>query len=421
MASDTNIPPDRSDLKVEKIDKICRICSVSLRGVNLRKSGIKCANEKCDVVMHVKCFDLVSKVFGVKKNNWYCGNCSKSTDVVSIVNSCSLANCDESLLHKEIECLKRENDLLVDLVEELKYSNKLQKEQLEAASTKTVSTFSAHDKQPTPQMALYSTALKSVNVNRQHSSAVLFVKSTDENTNVMKEVCNNVNPNELNIRVNNTRPIKGGILINCENNDSLDKLKRAVKDKFGDRLSVSVPNKFNPRILLSNVTKDLNCTNQQLVEDIKMNNPELQEILSEDSIKVVTKLTRKFSQSIVLEVSPALRNKIISTGFLYIKWQRCTVADYYNVTRCFRCSRYGHVRKDCKQPNPTCKTCGGDHESQECNNSQQSRCINCCNFNARKKGNGIDVSVDHVASDYNSCYYYKYQLDILKSKISYGE
>ena len=53
-----------------------------------------------------------------------------------------------------------------------------------------------------------------------------------------------------------------------------------------------------------------------------LNNPELNEIHSKDSIRVVAKIKRKFSQNIILEVSPVLRNKIMSIGFLYFKWQK---------------------------------------------------------------------------------------------------
>lgn len=291
----------------------------------------------------------------------------------------------------------------------------MQKEKLESTLTKTVSTNFLSDK-PNSSQKTYSSVLKDININHQHSS-VLIIKSTG-NSKIMDEIQNDINPSELNIHVNNTRKLKDGMVINCEDNDSLAKLKDAIQNKFGDKLKISEPKELNPRILIRNIDIGSNCTDQQLIDDIFVHNPELNSI--EKCFKIITKLKRKFSQNVVIEVSPVMRKLIIPKGFLYVKWRRCQVEDYLNVTRCFRCSRYGHIRKDCKQSTPTCKTCAGNHESKDCENLEQKKCINCSNLISQKKLNNNAISTDHSASDCNSCLSYYNQLEFLKSKINYG-
>ena len=96
-------------------------------------------------------------------------------------------------------------------------------------------------------------------------TAVLFVKTFNDKINVFGDIRNIVNPNKLNICVNNTIAIKGGMLLNYENSHSVNKLKAAILHKFGDKRSVKHAKKIYPCVLLSNIAKDFMCTDQQLI------------------------------------------------------------------------------------------------------------------------------------------------------------
>lgn len=400
--------PSDSGGQSDSSDGNCEIC-----GNNLRRNKIKCINEKCNVIVHVRCFESATKLFlgqNVNKSNWCCRKCicdENSSKEMPNEND----NCESVLLKKEVDVLIREKMLLNKLLENLEYTNKLQKERLESIETKTVST-SYIDK---PSTITYSMALKNINKTEQQNSAVLLVKSSDQNIDVVNEIKNKVSLKDLNIFVNKTKPIKGGMLINCQDINSLNKLKSAVHNKFGDKFSVTESKKLNPRLLIKNVDKKLE-NNEQIISYI-LNNECLKDV-EDNYIKVVTKISRKYTQNVVVEVTPSVRTAIISIGYLYIAWEKYWVEDYLRVVRCYRCQRFGHVKKDCKSAHAYCPKCAGKHEEKDCDSSSIS-CVNCCNFKNKHNPHN-DISIDHLSNDIKSCFVFKREIELLKSKTNYG-
>lgn len=87
------------------------------------------------------------------------------------------------------------------------------------------------------------------------------------------------------------------------------------------------------------------------------------------------------------------------------------------VNRCFKCSRFGHIKKHCKNDQLVCPVCAENHEFKDCK-SQSKKCINCTNFNNRYKTN---FTTDHSCQEIKKCQAYNYQLELLKSKTDYGK
>ncbi|CAH1109926.1 unnamed protein product [Psylliodes chrysocephalus] len=114
MAGDTDMLSDRSD-------KLCAICSSSIR-----KSGVKCANDKCDVVIHTKYFEAVARVFLADRWEWQCKSCLLNNDGHS--KSDNLPDLKQKLIF--LAYIKRETKNLNDLIEELKLNNNLLKDKI---------------------------------------------------------------------------------------------------------------------------------------------------------------------------------------------------------------------------------------------------------------------------------------------------
>lgn len=182
---------DESGGSSELSEGKCDIC-----GNSLKRNKIKCVNGKCNTIVHSKCFDSAIKLFfgtSFNKTNWQCKKCCAAVGNLNKIdatsncdkNKCSY-KCDAELLHNEIDILKRENVLINKCMVNLEYTNKLQKDKLELLERKTVSTFFTNN---TVAMN-YSSAVKTVNIKDKQESAILLIKTTDQNTNVMNEVKN---------------------------------------------------------------------------------------------------------------------------------------------------------------------------------------------------------------------------------------
>lgn len=398
----------------DKSEKKCKICCEIIDRRSL-KNAVKCNSSKCSVVIHLKCFDVIIKVFCVEKKNWRCRCCIEATKSSgAYCGSC--ASSDMVVMKKENECLVREKDLLTKLLSELEYTVMLQKTKINDLEQKTVSTsiISSVSKADKTRPSSYSAAIKTIEgINSFSKSPVLLVKSTDKaisNAQVEKDVKSNIIPGALNININRTRLIKDGLLISCENQESLDVLRDNLNKKMGSVYNVCLPKKIMPRIIVFGVQKDCVENEELLSMIIKSNNLNA----SSDEIKKVTSLKFKTTFNIVLEVSPVLFSFIIKRGFLYVGWKKCKVEEHLNLPQCFNCRKFGHYKKDCRNDVVICPKCSGAHEQKDCVSDSLS-CVNCKDFNAKFKTN---LPTDHSASN-PGCEFYKHKLDQLKSKINY--
>lgn len=62
----------------------------------------------------------------------------------------------------------------------------------------------------------------------------------------------------------------------------------------------------------------------------------------------------------------------------------------------YKCYRYGHTMKDCRDEAETCPKCGNSHKFEECK-TNQTRCTNCCRVNDK---HGFQLSADHEVLTY---------------------
>ncbi|VEN43476.1 unnamed protein product [Callosobruchus maculatus] len=249
---------------------------------------------------HAPSEDSIMKAVYVNKEAFLCKNCVSEPECTS----------DVGLLKKEIECLTREKSLMEKYVSELEFSNGLLKSQLSCSNNKSTSvTNSAKILSPAKT---YSEQVKSVK-----TAAVLVVRSSDQNianTDLEREMKAKIRPGSLNANVLGTKLIKNGIIINCENSSSLQKLKDGLQREMGNKCSVYEQKKFNPKIIVYSVNKSL-AGNDKLIEYIIKDN---RLDAGPSDVKLITKLNYKNSVNLILELKPALFKTVINTGYLYV-------------------------------------------------------------------------------------------------------
>ena len=84
-------------------------------------------------------------------------------------------------------------------------------------------------------------------------------------------------------------------------------------------------------------------------------------------------------------------------------WQRCKVADYVKVVRCFKCSKYGHQAQVCKGEE-TCPRCAGKYKVKDCTVSQgELKCVNSMTHNMHDPNNRVDENCSLTESNKYVC------------------
>lgn len=138
----------------------------------------------------------------------------------------------------------------------------------------------------------------------------------------------------------------------------------------------------NPRVIIKGVPRkveDAEFTIVELIECILAQNEEI-ELGHPEECKLAFYTGRRSEPRVnmVLEVSPRLRNMLVSRGHLYLNLDICKVEDFKDVTRCFRCQRFGHVQSKCKHEERCCHCGAHGHKVGNCPSlDQPPKCANC--------------------------------------------
>ncbi|VEN44382.1 unnamed protein product [Callosobruchus maculatus] len=283
-------PPD--------IEKKCEICEEDIRKGSAK---VNCKNPECEIVLHQKCFLAAAKAIKIDSCDWMCKNCCDDSTTSTVIHN------DDDVV-KELEFMKNEVRLLSQMVNDLAVSNKLLLEKMDQFTNPATS-------EPVKEVPLtYSQAVKKEDMKK--STAVLIVRSKDEketNVDVMNNIKGKINPTADKIGVNYTKLIKNGILVNCVDDDSLQKLKGAVTNNFEKKYEILTPKPLRPRLVIPDVEKSVQTKDdflEYLVQGyFKMPRRKKQVVIDEDDVVVsenMDKILGKFSSEIGNALSKGL-------------------------------------------------------------------------------------------------------------------
>lgn len=262
----------------------------------------------------------------------------------------------------------------------------------------------------------YADIVNNKNISRPNSnipSLIIKPKNKQRIEKTKEDLYKNIKPAELKIGVKNTRETKtGGIIVKCQTLQEIEKLQAEAERTLSTNYDVHVTKLRKPKIKI--IGYDGEESEKQIERDLREQNSFITEM---DKLKVtfIRKHRNSRLKTIFAECSPELFHKIISIKKVFLNWQRYRVFEDLSIPRCFRCQDFYHKNSECSN-GVTCEFCMGDHEIHECQKISK-KCKNCVEANLKYN---TKYNTEHETSN-QECPSYNYLLDILRSKIDYGQ
>lgn len=239
---------------------------------------------------------------------------------------------------------------------------------------------------------------------------IIKPKNSSQNSATTKlDVTKRVDPAQLKIAgVRNAA--RGGIRIECENDETMQKLHEAARNALGDHYEIQIPEFKKPKIIIVGI-------HEKYLTDLDMFINKLKDISNTNEIRFIKKYKppRKEHFNVLLDVSIEAFNFFMNERKLRFGWDSFPVYEFVSVLRCFKCWKYGHMASLCKQDRFTCPLCAGNHKADQCTSSNKC-CSNCKYVSNVLKIRNVDIN--HTVFDRN-CTSYRRQLDKIKLQTRY--
>lgn len=224
---------------------------------------------------------------------------------------------------------------------------------------------------------------------------VLIVKPTEKSDYdiVKKDVVAKVNPVGLKTNINMGKSLKnGGIVLEYEDKDR--PLKDEIQKSLGEKYIVSEPKKFIPKLKIVNIPKYIDRDAEEIKEKIILQN-RINAKLEHFHFKIVH-MSKEFKgkYSVLIETDFNTFNLLVNKEKVNISLYECPVYEFSKIIKCYNCSGYNHISKDCTVER-ACPRCSKNHQQNDCK-EDRFRCINC--IKANKKYN-LNLDVEHAAWD----------------------
>ncbi|CAH1107400.1 unnamed protein product [Psylliodes chrysocephalus] len=142
-----------------------------------------------------------------------------------------------------------------------------------------------------------------------------------------------------------------------------------------------------PTAILTGLRKGM--THDELTDALKMENDDLDRLFG-DRLKLTTTVSTRpcrnpYKENVYIKGPSDIIKHLLKSGKVYVDFQTIYINEATQVALCFRCCRYGHVSKYCRETTPTCYKCGDGHDGNACDKDNYN-CINCERLRLQPRG-----------------------------------
>lgn len=235
--------------------------------------------------------------------------------------------------------------------------------------------------------ALTNTASYAAVVNNNPVVVIKPKDSTQASSTTKKDLRENLSPSTTNFcGVRNAA--NGGVVIECKSVSGSNSLLKDATDKLGSNYVVTMPSKRPTKIRVVGMSE--NVSSEQLKDKIRAQNPEF--FNSDSVLEVVSTFKIKDYFGAKLVIDPETFRKMMDDSKLRIGWDVCRIYEAFDIVRCFNCSSFHHMSKNCTSKK-RCPKCSGEHTLLECKSALET----CCNCSDAAKSLKLVLDTNHSA------------------------
>lgn len=223
-----------------------------------------------------------------------------------------------------------------------------------------------------------------------------------------------------------------GIILKCNTSEDRERLRIALdSEQNKENITIKVP-RNKKKVIIYSVPCEIT------EEDLKLSIVQLFPALEEEIFEVKAFPSEGETKNWLVTSTIRLQKLLIRSKRLCLKFNSCSIKEFFEVLRCFRCQGYGHTSYQCERP-VVCNNCAGAHDTRDCK-VEARRCINClqrkstrnaivtganataCDAVQKDSDQATDQTFANHRANSNQCPHYKYHLQRLKenSKRQWG-
>ncbi|CAH1107367.1 unnamed protein product [Psylliodes chrysocephalus] len=209
------------------------------------------------------------------------------------------------------------------------------------------------------------------------------------------------------------RHTRTAIVLTSQTKDKQDDIIRRTQTSA--KLDIKDGTRHNePTIILTGIKKGL--TYDELTDGLKLENDDLNDNFS-DRLKLLTVVSTRpcrnpYKENAYVRGPTDIIKYLLKTEKIYLDFQTIYINEATQLALYFRCCRYGHVSKHCREKTATCYKCGDGHDGNTCNkDTDKYNCVTCERLRL--------IPRRHQARDIN-CPIYERKLDEARAQTSYN-